>query len=65
MAILQPSDKLSKADESLTLYKYDNGYMIEVGGRDSKDEWVVAKILANSLDDVFLIIKDVDSLPRS
>jgi hypothetical protein len=65
MAILVPSDKLSKADDSLTLYKYDNGYLVEVGGRDHNDEWSTAKILVNSLEDAFLVIKDADSLPRS
>jgi len=65
MKITVPSDKLTKVEESLTLYKYDNGYMIEVSGRDADDEWVVSKIIVSSLDEVFEIIKNVDSLPRS
>mgnify|MGYP003339183406 len=65
MTITVPSDKLSKADESFTIYKYDNGYMVEVSGRDNNDDWSTAKILVTSLEEVFEIIKDVDSLPRS
>lgn len=65
MAIIKPSDKLKAVDDSLTLFKYDNGYMVEVCGRNSNDEWSTAKIVASSLEDVFLIIKDVDSLPRN
>ena len=64
MTINKPSDKLIKADESLTVYKYDNGYLVEVGGRDSNDDWAVAKILVSSLEDVYDIIKDADKLPR-
>lgn len=65
MAIFLPSEKLTKADDSLTLYKYDNGYLVEVGGRNHNDDWTTAKILVNSLEDAFLVIKDADSLPRS
>lgn len=65
MAISKPSDKLNKADESLTVYKYDNGYMVEVGGRDKNDEWATAKILVSSLEEVFEVIKDANSIPRT
>lgn len=65
MAISKPSDKLIKADESLTLYKYDNGYLVEVSGRDKTDEWATAKILVSSLEEVFEIIEDADTLPRT
>ena len=39
--------------------------MVEVSGRDNNDDWSTAKILVTSLEEVFEIIKDVDSLPRS
>lgn len=65
MALLQASDKLAKVDESYTVYKYDNGYMVEVSGRDSSDEWATVKIIASSLDEVLQIIEDVDTLPRA
>ena len=32
-------DKLIKVNESFTINMYDNGYMIEVNGRDDDDEW--------------------------
>ena len=63
--INKPSDKLTKADESLTIYKYDNGYMVEISGRDKDDDWTSAKLLVPSLDEVFEIIKDADNLPRT
>ena len=31
------SDKLSKVDESFTVYMYDNGYMFDVSGRDAEE----------------------------
>ena len=42
------SDKLTKVSESFTVNMYDNGYMIEVGGSDSKDDWKNVKLTAVS-----------------
>ena len=42
------SDKLSKVDESFTVYMYDNGYMFDVSGRDAEEEWASAKIMCTS-----------------
>ena len=33
------SDKLSKVNESITINRYDNGFMLDVGGRDNENEW--------------------------
>lgn len=52
------SDKLSKVGDSLTVNMYDNGYMVEVSGRDEENDWVTAKVLCNSLDDVFAVVKE-------
>lgn len=52
------SDKLSKVGDSLTVNMYDNGYMIEVSGRDNDNDWKTAKILCPTLDDVYAVIKE-------
>ncbi len=46
--------KLAKVNESFTVYRYDNGFMIEVGGRDKENDWKNHKVsvecvLVNSL----------------
>jgi hypothetical protein len=58
------SDKLTKVNESFTINMYDNGYMVEVGGRDSEDEWKNAKIICATLDEVILIVREVTSMTR-
>ena len=58
------SDKLVKCGYSLTVNMYDNGFMVEVSGRDSDDEWKNAKIMCPSLDDVVAVIKDASVMPR-
>lgn len=52
------SDKLAKVGDSLTINMYDNGYMVEVSGRDSDDDWKTAKILCSTLEEVYAVIKE-------
>ena len=59
------SDKLTKVNESFTINMYDNGYMVEVGGRDSEDEWKTSKIICNTLDEVIDIVRQADAMPRN
>ena len=59
------SDKLSKCGDSLTVNMYDNGFMVEVSGRDSDDDWKTAKVLCKTLDEVYAVIKEAATvLPR-
>jgi hypothetical protein len=44
---------------------YDNGFMVEVSGRDSEDDWATAKIVCNSMDEVVQILNEVQSMGRS
>jgi hypothetical protein len=52
------SDKLTKCSDSLTVNMYDNGYMVEVSGRDDDDNWKTAKILCSTLEEVYEVIKE-------
>lgn len=58
------SDKLTKVSESFTVNMYDNGYMIEVGGSDSNDDWKNVKLTVAELDSLIAIIKEVVSMER-
>ena len=58
------SDKLKVVNESFTVNMYDNGYMIEIGGKDSKDDWKTAKITVAELDSLIALIKEAVSMER-
>lgn len=62
--ITKISDKLSKVNDSLTINLYDNGYMVEIGGRDGDDEWKTAKIMCNTLDDLLKAITEATEMER-
>jgi hypothetical protein len=53
---------LSKVGESITFYRYDNGFMIEISGRNKKEEWKTQKILCNTEDELLALIKEVNTL---
>lgn len=58
------SDKLTKVNESFTINMYDNGYMVEVGGRDAEDEWKTTKIICNTLDEMLEIVRETATMER-
>lgn len=59
------SDKLSKVGDSLTVNMYDNGYMVEVSGRNDDGDWATAKILCSTLDEVNAVITEAATeIPR-
>ena len=55
-------NKLSKVSESFTVYRYDNGFMIEVSGRDSDNDWKTCKILCSTEDELIEILKEANSM---
>ena len=63
-AVKKISDKLIKVNESFTVNMYDNGYMIEIGGRKSDDDWGNAKILVNTIDELVELIKEASEMER-
>ena len=55
-------NKLTKVNESVTINRYDNGWMVEVGGRDSDNEWKNCKIVCNTEDEVLAVVKEYNSM---
>jgi hypothetical protein len=59
------SDKLTKVNENFSINMYDNGYMVEVGGRDSEDEWKTAKIMVTTVDELLALVREAVEMTRS
>ena len=54
--------KLDKVNESITVNRYDNGFMVEVGGRDKENDWKSAKVLCNTEEERIDVIKEWNSM---
>ena len=50
--------KLSKVNESITINRYDNGFMVEVSGRDSESDWKTAKVLCSTEEEMISVIQE-------
>jgi hypothetical protein len=59
------SDKLAKCNDSLTVNMYDNGYMVEVSGQDSENDWKSAKIMCQTLEQVYAVIAEAAAMERN
>ena len=60
MAVL---NKMTKVSESFTVNRYDNGWMLEIGGTDKKGDWSTTKTLCNTEAEVLDLIKEYNSIP--
>jgi hypothetical protein len=54
--------KLAKVSESVTINRYDNGWMVEVSGRNKKEDWVTAKTLCNTEEELIALIKEYNQM---
>lgn len=59
------TDKLAKVDDNFSVYMYDNGFMVDIRGRSSTDDWANAKIVANNVDELVSIIREIISAERA
>lgn len=58
------SDKLEKVSDSFTINMYDNGFMVDVSGRDSDGEYKSARILCQNLEQVVALVTEITSMER-
>ena len=58
------SDKLKKCSDSLTVNMYDNGFMIEVGGRNKKGDYTNAKILCSNVEQLQALVQEACTMER-
>jgi hypothetical protein len=54
--------KLAKVNESITINRYDNGWMVEIGGRNKDEDWKTTKTMCNTEEEVIAVIKEWNSM---
>lgn len=58
-AIEKIFNKIKTRDESFQIYTYDNGYLIEVSGRNHEDDWATAKVFVDTVSEVQTVVEAV------
>jgi len=61
---LKLNDKLAKVNNNFNVYLYDNGFMLEIGGQSDTDDWVTARVLCSSLDELIELITEAAAMDR-
>ena len=51
-------DRLAKVNENISINRYDNGWMVEIGGRDDENDWKTTKTLCTTEEEVIALIKE-------
>ena len=57
-------DKLAKVNDSFSVQMYDNGFMFEIGGKDSNGDWKNAKIMCSTIDQLVALVKEATELEK-
>ena len=55
--------KIEKVNDSFSVYRYDNGWMIEISGRNDDGDYKTTKITCNTEDELFALIKEYNTMP--
>jgi hypothetical protein len=58
------SDKLTKVNENFSINMYDNGFMIEVGGKNKKGDWTNAKIMCSNVEQLVALVQEACTMER-
>jgi len=57
-------DKLVKVNDSFTVNMYDNGFMIEVSGRNKKGDYTNAKIMCSNIEQLAVLVQEACTMER-
>jgi hypothetical protein len=63
-AVNKIADKLSKVNDSFSVNMYDNGYMLEISGRNSDGDYKSVKIMCSSIAQLHSVIDEATALER-
>ena len=56
--------KLSRVNESITINRYDNAWMVEISGSNKlAGDWIVTKTVCNTELELVALIKEWNTLP--
>ncbi len=58
------SDKLVKVSDSFSVNMYDNGFMFEISGRDSDNDYKNAKIMCSNINQLTALVQEAADMDR-
>ena len=59
------TEKFAKVSESYTVTTCDNGFLVDIGGQNTADDWINLKIVVHTLEELYVIVQDLAWMPRT
>ncbi len=57
-------DKLTTVNDNFSITMYDNGFLIDIGGKRGDDDWATAKIMVPDVDRLIELVREAVTMPR-
>jgi hypothetical protein len=54
-------NKLVSVSDSFSVNRYENGWMLEVSGKDKKDDWKTLKLVCNTEEELIALVKEYNA----
>ena len=58
-------DMFTKINDNYTVTNCNNGFVVEVSGHDSRDEWITGKFVVITVDELKDVVHDLAAMPKS
>ena len=58
-------DHFAKVNDNYTITNCHNGYVVDVAGQDGDDNWINAKFVFKTLDELKDVVQDLVWMPRT
>lgn len=62
MAQVKLSETFMNVSDSVTLNRYENGWMVEISGNNHNDEWNNKKFIFSDLKNVFTFLEEYSKI---
>lgn len=56
-------EDFTKVNDSVTVYRFHNGWMVEISGYSSDEEWITRKIVCRNVAEVTDLLNIHSTLP--
>lgn len=60
---MKVSDVLKKVNDNFEVSILDNGYMVDIRGRDVEDNWSSCKLAVANIEELIAVITQISELP--
>lgn len=58
-------DHFAKVNDSYTVTNCHNGFVVEVSGQDSGENWITTKFVFKTIDELNDVVQDLAWMPRT